>query len=1088
MSGLIRELFAKNKVYTVAQRMPLHCLRTVLFAVLAVHSCPPLHAQQLTGELGAHDPSSLVMYGGKYYYFATGQGIVSRTSTDKINWTAGPAVFSTPPAWTTQAVPSFTGFFWAPDIAFFNGSYHLYYAVSSFGTIDSAIGVATTTSLANPVWTDQGKVVQSDAIGQTSPNTDTTGYNAIDPSVLVDSDGKVWMAFGSYSSGILVTQLDPLTGKRLNTSTLSATQVANNAVGGGWGSTIEGAALTKHGSYYYLFVNYGGCCSGIDSTYDIRVGRSLSPTGPFLDKDGVDMRNSGGTIFLDDDGKAIGPGHFSTYSEAGQDYFGYHYYNGDTNGAPTYGLRKLSWSTDLWPSAGAVNPDWKGTTNASWGQTGNWSNSVIPNGVGNIANFGTPGAGHATVTLDDGNRTVGKINFQTGGPNFTIQRTGTNAITLDADTGDDATINVQSGTQTIQAPITAVDHLSVNVFAGGAVNGRLNLNGALTAPGMTKYGHGTLALNGTTTFTAPVLVKAGAVEITGAVSVSQYTSVGHAFAETASMTVRGSGSFTTGADLNIGDSGNSTDAATGTLTIQDNAAVTINSTGGLFVGSGFFANSKAVGTVNQSGGTLSANGNFDGAFIIGGRTSTLPTGTYNLSGGTVNANTNVQIGGRATGTMNQTGGTFNAASYVSIGRYSGAVGSWNIGAGTLNQTNAATNLVVGEQGNGTLTLSGTGAINTASATRIGLSAGGSGTLNLNGGTLTTTQVSKGSGTATFNFNGGTLKAGAASTSFLQGLTTTNVDTGGATIDTQAFTITVAQPLLHKASLGPASDGGLKKQGSGTLILTGANSFTGPTVINGGTLRVNGSIAGTATVNTGATLGGTGSISGLVTIADAGTFAPGNSPGTLTIGSLILNNAAQLQIELGGTIRGSQYDAVVVASNAALAGALNVSLINTFAPVLGNTFDILDWGTRSGNFGSINLPALSPGLAWNTTKLLTTGALSVIDANYLPGDVDRNGQVTAADLGAMLSALTDLNAYQATHGSAGGALSSQQLTQILDLTGDNQITNADIQGLINYLSTGNGSYVAVPEPSSLVLITLAILFASSRSRAPMKLRR
>src|SRR4051812_10224080 len=72
---------------------------------------------QLAGDTGAHDPSTLIKDGTKYYYFATGQGIVARSSTDKITWATGPSVFASPPAWTTQAVPSFTGQFWAPDVA-----------------------------------------------------------------------------------------------------------------------------------------------------------------------------------------------------------------------------------------------------------------------------------------------------------------------------------------------------------------------------------------------------------------------------------------------------------------------------------------------------------------------------------------------------------------------------------------------------------------------------------------------------------------------------------------------------------------------------------------------------------------------------------------------------------------------------------------------------------------------------------------------------------------------------------------------------------------------------------------------------------
>ena len=296
---------------------------------------------QLTGNLGAHDPSSVIKDGSTFYTFATGDGIISKSSTNATYWVGGPSVFNSPPAWTTQAVPSFAGTFWAPDIAYFNGKYHLYYSVSSWGTIDSAIGLVTSPTLTNPVWTDQGKVVQSDATWEAGPNTDTTGFNAIDPSIFVDTDQKVWLTFGSYSSGILVTELDPSTGKRLNTSALDATLVANNAAGGGWGSSLEGASLTKHGSYYYLFVNDGGCCSGVDSTYNMRVGRSTSPTGPFLDKNGVNLANGGGTMFLDDNGKYLGPGHFEQFSDGGQDFFSFHYYDAASVGADAGHSRTL---------------------------------------------------------------------------------------------------------------------------------------------------------------------------------------------------------------------------------------------------------------------------------------------------------------------------------------------------------------------------------------------------------------------------------------------------------------------------------------------------------------------------------------------------------------------------------------------------------------------------------------------------------------------------------------------------------------------------------------------------------------------------
>jgi autotransporter-associated beta strand protein len=816
--------------------------QAVSAAVFTFAVCVTSHIAhaQLSGETGAHDPSSLAKDGSTYYYFATGQGIVSRSSTDRVNWVAGPSVFATPPAWTTQAVPSFTGIFWAPDIAYFNSKYYLYYSVSSWGTIDSAIGVATSPSLVSPTWTDQGKVVQSDAAWEAGPNTDTTAFNAIDPSVLVDTTGSVWMSFGSYSSGILVTQLNPSTGKRLNTSTLSATLVANNASGGGWGSSIEGSALIKHGSYYYLFVNYGSCCSGVNSTYNIRVGRSTSPTGPFLDENSVNMVNGGGTLFLADDGKMVGPGHFSLYTEGGQDYFGYHYYNGDVNGAPTYGLRNLYWTSDNWPSYAAVNPDWTGGTNANWSNAANWSVGGVPNGVGHIANFASTSSGRYTVTLDGSGRTVSSVNFQSS-TSYTVGANGGNTLTLDAATGDSATINVSAGSHTIAAPINAVDRLGVNAFTGA----RVNLTGSVTGTGLTKYGFGTLALSGTSTFSDPVFLKWGTVEVSGSLTSSQYLSVGPAFAENATMTVQGTGHITANGDLNVGDTGNSTDAATGTLNISNSASITVSSTGGFFVGSGYFSNTKAAGTVNQTGGTLTANGNFDGAFIIGGRNSSLATGAYNLSGGIVNANTNIRVGGLGTGTVTQTGGTFNSNQYIAIGRFSGAVGTFSISGGTLNQTNTSTSLIVGEVGTGMLNISGTGSVIASGQVVVGLS-GGTGTVNLNGGTLTTTQFSKGTGSGAIYFDGGTVKASASRTSFLPNTIPTTIKGGGGTIDTNGFNITVATPLLHDSSLGGTLDGGVTKGGTGTLILSAASTYTGATTVKAGILAIAGGIGASGT--------------------------------------------------------------------------------------------------------------------------------------------------------------------------------------------------------------------------------------------------
>ncbi len=179
----------------------------------------------------------------------------------------------------------------------------------------------------------------------------------------------------------------------------------------------------------------------------------------------------------------------------------------------------------------------------------------------------------------------------------------------------------------------------------------------------------------------------------------------------------------------------------------------------------------------------------------------------------------------------------------------------------------------------------------------------------------------------------------------------------------------------------------------------------------------------------------------------------------------------MKIELGGTTAGTQFDRLKSNGSLSLAGSLQVSLINAFAPQLGQSFDIVDWGTLTGRFSSIQLPALSSGLAWNATKLYTTGLLSVVDTDHVPGDFDRDHSVTAADINTMLAALTDLPAYELA-----GSLSNADLLAIGDLNGDGRVSNADIQGLLDLVANpiGIGSAAPVPEPDSLYLALLAIV--------------
>ena len=333
------------------------------------------------GDYFAHDPSTMIKDGTNYYIFRTSAGIMGKVSSDLRNWAYSGRVFpGAPPNWVTNAVSGFdpNNWAWAPDIAYFNGRYNLYYAVSSWGTIDSVIGLVTSPSLNSPVWTDQGKVVESDAVGQTTTNTDFTTINCIDPSILVDTNGTVWMSFGSYSDGIMLTQLDPTTGKPLGSAS-TAVKVANNGASF-FSNTTEGSCIYQHGGYYYLFLNFGTCCSGVDSTYNIRVGRSTSIKGLYLDKSAHSMLNGGGTVLLESTGRFIGPGHAAIMNDNGTYWFTYHYYDGNNNGTPTLGLAQLNWSADGWP---VLTNDWSAlyTFDADAREHSGLYNGKFPNGA-----------------------------------------------------------------------------------------------------------------------------------------------------------------------------------------------------------------------------------------------------------------------------------------------------------------------------------------------------------------------------------------------------------------------------------------------------------------------------------------------------------------------------------------------------------------------------------------------------------------------------------------------------------------------------------------------------------------------------------
>lgn len=298
---------------------------------LQVSNSSGLTAKTVNGTVPSHDPSTIVKSGVNYYVFTTGDNIPMTYSTNLANWSWGTSVFTTTPSWISSYVPGFTKTFWAPDVAWFNNRWNMYYSCSTFGSVTSAIGLVTAPSIsqsAGTKWTDRGVVVSSSS---------SSDVNAIDASILVDGS-NVYMAYGSFNAGIGVIQINPLTGKTTGNKTI---------VAGGNNASWEAPCLIKENNYYYMFVNRGSCCQGVNSTYFIVVGRATSPFGPFVDKNGVSLKSGGGTTVLKTNGNYIGPGHISRI--VGTQQGSVHYYDGAESGNPKLEIVNFTWSGG-WPT------------------------------------------------------------------------------------------------------------------------------------------------------------------------------------------------------------------------------------------------------------------------------------------------------------------------------------------------------------------------------------------------------------------------------------------------------------------------------------------------------------------------------------------------------------------------------------------------------------------------------------------------------------------------------------------------------------------------------------------------------------------
>ena len=290
----------------------------VLLTALALVSI----ALALDGQIGIHDPSTIVQCNGKFYTWGTGgRGLVSDDG-----WT-----------WRAGATLPRRGL--APDVIHLGDRYYVYVAANIGAQPKAAVNMIWSKTLdpdsPDYKWEEGGVVASSDGVEDA---------NAIDPGVFLDpTDGRLWLTYGSYFGYIRLVELDPKTGKRLNPNDKPRDLAVN----------CEASDMMYHDGWYYLLATHGSCCRGADSGYNIRVGRARKVTGPYLDHMGVDMIQGGGKLLIGSGGRVIGAGHFGLLDLGdGVQKFSLHWEADlDRGGASVLDIRPLLWK-DGWPLAG----------------------------------------------------------------------------------------------------------------------------------------------------------------------------------------------------------------------------------------------------------------------------------------------------------------------------------------------------------------------------------------------------------------------------------------------------------------------------------------------------------------------------------------------------------------------------------------------------------------------------------------------------------------------------------------------------------------------------------------------------------------
>ena len=628
------------------------------------------------------------------------------------------------------------------------------------------------------------------------------------------------------------------------------------------------------------------------------------------------------------------------------------------------------------PSAHAATETWLGNTSVFF-NAANWSGTNNPPLSGDSLVFGTAGTAGSTLTdnlMTPGTFNIAGITFNSGAPAFTINTNtaGTNGFTL--------TGSVTNNSTSLETINDLIDMTAVQTFTTGG--GNITLGGIVsgTGGGITKAGSGTLTLSGANTYTGATTVSAGTLQVDGSLAAASTVGIGTAGTLSGSGTINGNVTLTGGGTIN--------------LTSPGNIAGTLGVTGGTLKGAG-----SVTGAVTSS----------SGIFTIATGANLTATGGLNVTGGTITAN---NVNSTITGSVNYTssssssfGGVIagsgsslimnNAAATLTLFGHNTFDGNVNVLAGTLEiagrilqSSNAATitvasgaTLLVSSTATNALGYQGTeqwvvaGTINATAANTGGLAFPGGG-VTLNGGTLTGV-VSNGAG-GTYFVNGA---AGAITANGTDSL----ISAGDVAIQGVAFgvftTLTLATPLAGDTLTASSvfrdrtstTGGKITKTGAGTVIMTGASTYTGTTTISGGTLQM----------------------------------GAGGTTGSLSSGSAITNNGT-LAFNRSDTItQGTDFKNVISGSGAvtqAGTGTLVLNGTNTFTGLTTVSHGILEvtannaLGTNAAGTSVASGAALKlTGVNYSTSEALTLNGSGISNGGALlnSGTSTYAGQITAA---------------------------------------------------------------------------------------------